>query len=131
MSRGLGKVERWILEHTYLKSNKGQMPGGWKQIDEEKLKDRLYRSEIMLNYYELELSPYRGELDRHVFKMTNTSKSANASCSRSVKGLMKKGLIEGWMNRFWGGIEKTEYWWSWLTLTKEGNEVVKKLSVNS
>ena len=55
MSKGLGKIERWILVHGYLKTVTHQLPDDWQRIpkDNEKF---LYKREVMLNYFHLEHS---------------------------------------------------------------------------
>ena len=139
MSRGLGKIERWILIAAYQK-DAGKIPDGWLQLDGKQrqptkrtLKKRcLYRSEIMLNYFGLELSPLKDILDWHTFKVTSKSKSAVASCRRATKSLLDKGYIEMWT--FW--YDKTEavkvdMLFTYLSITKEGKIKAKELNVNS
>ena len=71
----IGKLERWILIHAYLKIVKGDLPDDWKKTRGQKRGERLpenikqritealkdspvylYKSEILLNYFDLKLS---------------------------------------------------------------------------
>jgi hypothetical protein len=56
-----GKVQRWILIHTYLKTTKKKLPDDWRlpNLMESKKLDAyfwtgLYKSEVLLNYFKLE-----------------------------------------------------------------------------
>jgi hypothetical protein len=81
----LGKIEKWILRHAYLKTVKHQLPEGWKIPGRvghrlERLKelgepcdlsavlygrdlqlfwDHLFKSEVLLNYFNLKRSGYK------------------------------------------------------------------------
>ena len=141
MSRGLGKTERWILIHTYLKIKHNKLSKDWLQFKDEGLKGQLFRSEVMLNYFQLERSThllFNGYWSEKIlkypkgFKTTKKSKSVYVSYNRTIKSLRTKGYIETWYNLRDGTSEKTEYCHSYITLTKAGKVKAKELlKVNS
>lgn len=138
----IGKLERWILIHTYLKTVKGELPEGFKKVrwyekaeqyfekydecykdrDEffEKhydrdynenwrgkkfdyffdyeirpLREHLYKSEILLNCFDLELSnkeSYWGS--KEIFKVSTAYKKALVSVTRALYSLVKKQYIQ-------------------------------------
>lgn len=130
-------LERWFLIHTYLKTVEGQLPDNWQQFEKESLPSRLYKSEILLNYFQLERSKllicigYPGEHLKYPqgFKTTNAYKSALASYRRSYKSLNRKGYINGYYKDFRGKITKCSDWGSgsWITLTKFGKVKAEQL----
>ena len=73
----IGKIQRWILIYSYKKTVKRQLPDDWKlpyriqsdQFDEPFWK-HLYKSEVMLNYFELE--PSRHAVARWVWNYGDT-----------------------------------------------------------
>lgn len=145
MSRGLGKIERWILTAAYNKTVKRKLPVDWLQLKDERLEKCLYRSEILLNCFKLERSEsllyegYPGECLRYpqCFKTTNKSKAAYVSCRRATKSLKAKGYIEMAITQRMvcpgpQKFEVVEYSWTFLILTKAGRTKAKELlSVNS
>jgi len=73
----IGKIQRWILIYSYKKTVKRQLPDDWKlpyriqsdQFDEPFWK-HLYKSEVMLNYFEIE--PSRHAVARWVWNYRDT-----------------------------------------------------------
>ena len=56
----IGKIQRWILIHTYLKTTKQELPDDWKFPPKMELQELgalfwsgLFKSEVMLNYFKL------------------------------------------------------------------------------
>ena len=115
----IGKLERWILINTYLKTIKDQLPIGWKYprginkyIDEiannkchplnmhsrlqtlNLFKPVLTKSEILLNYFNLPVAYGEAfDKDRERFKDTEAYRKALVTLSRTLKRLEEKGLI--------------------------------------
>ena len=127
---GLGKRQEFILVHTLLKTQ-GKLPSGWKSpnvwgIDEESLEfgkkrkkhflNTLLKSEILLNYYDLEVSAKPSKiLGQTHFKYNRKYHNALTDLGRCLKGLEKMGLIEY-------GFTPTQ-----IRLTRRGREVTESL----
>jgi len=134
MSKGLGKIERWLLTIAYRKIVKRQLPDGWLQLKGERSKTRLYRSEVMLNYFGLERLPpdnsyLRRRNPQHIFKMTNKSKVVWVTCGRSIQSLVTKGYVEMRHNIWWNPDPKAEFCvnGTWLILTETGKVKAEEL----
>jgi hypothetical protein len=105
----LGKRQTFILIHTLLKIQ-GRLPSDWKApnvwgIDEESLEfgkkrkrhfgNTLLKSEILLNYYGLEVSEKPSRiLGQTHFKYNKKYQNALTNIGKCLKGLEKMGLIE-------------------------------------
>lgn len=105
----LGKRQIFILIHTLLKIQ-GRLPADWKSpnvwgIDEESLEfgkkrkrhfgNTLLKSEILLNYYDLEISEKPSKiLGQTHFKYNKKYQNALTDLGKCLKGLEKMGLIE-------------------------------------
>ena len=110
-SRRIGRLERWILIHAYLKKQ-DKLPEDWQRPryydSVYVISDYLSKAEILLNYFHLEISQKRpafrkpkvagGDdlLDREheKFKTTPKYKSALVSYTRTRDQLLSKGLID-------------------------------------
>ena len=126
----LGKRQKFILVHTLLKIQ-GRLPSGWKSpnvwgIDEESLEfgkkrkkhflNALLKSEILLNYYDLELSEKPSKmLGQTHFKSSNKYQNALTDLAECLKGLARMGLIEY-------GFTPTQ-----IRLTRRGKEATEAL----
>ena len=104
----IGKLEKWILEHLYLKTVKGEVPELWKYPrDYERHRkggylsysfDKyLFKSEILLNYFrKLRISKKSvhvwGDISEK-FKSNKAYSTALSSYSRTVNRLEEKGYI--------------------------------------
>ena len=141
----IGKLERWILFHAYMKTVKKELPGNWKisragQFERESFKrglrhkenydwslfwKYLFKSEILLNYFDLELSlkePMHFNYQQEKFRVTNKYRSALASFTRITKQMKEKGLIETWYSN------KGYYnYWVGIVLTGKGKEIANNL----
>ena len=105
----LGKLQEFILVRTLLKIQ-GRLPAGWKSpnvwgIDEESLEfgkkrkkhflNVLLKSEVLLNYYDLEISEKPSRiLGQTHFKYNEKYQNALTVLGKCLKGLEKNGLIE-------------------------------------
>jgi hypothetical protein len=105
----LGKLQEFILVHTHLKIQ-GRLPSAWKSpnvwgTDEESLEfgkkrkkhflNALLKSEVLLNYYDLEISEKPSRiLGQTHFKYNKKYKNALTDLGRCLMGLEKIGLIE-------------------------------------
>jgi len=105
----LGKLQEFILLHTHLKIQ-GRLPPGWKYpndwgTDEESLEfgkkrkkhflNALLKSEVLLNYYDLEISEKPSRILGHThFKYNKKYQNAMTDLGKCLKGLEKNGLIE-------------------------------------
>jgi len=108
MSRGLGRFQRWILVHTYLKTVKHELPEDWRTPDgygaaERRWKaspdwlavqldtwnNHLMRTEILLNYFDLAKSnrhhPYQAA--EQCFLQGPQYKTALAMLARTLMSL--------------------------------------------
>ena len=117
----IGKLERWILIHAYIKTVKKELPENWKLSRKEKhlqnwikesakkgitskawdkhLKDYwtyIHRSEILLNYFALDVSYKYPLYGNEKFRTTNKYKTALASLSRTLKRMEEKKKISRW-----------------------------------
>jgi hypothetical protein len=126
----LGKMQRFILVHALLKTQ-GRLPLAWKSpnvwgIDEESLEfgkkrkkhflNTLLKSEILLNYYDLELSKKPSKMPGQThFKSGKKYHNALADLGKCLKGLAKSGLIEY-------GFTPTQ-----IRLTRRGKEATESL----
>lgn len=130
----IGKLERWILTHAYLKTAKHELPYGWKYprgYKTEKENDRyfnfLFKSEVLLNYFkDLRLSSKEAWAFgvREKFRTTKEYKGALASYSRTVGSMGKKDYIEVWI-----GVDGD---WTGIVLTDIGKRIAESfLKVNS
>ncbi len=148
MSRGLGKLERWIIVAAYAKTIKHQLPEGWRlpagweamqrQAPEnggwihglDAWNENLSRTEVMLNFFDLPTSDRRKsqELWHQCFKDTPAYRAALASLSRTLLGLHLKHLIE-WTTCF--NSSRSWIQWDGLRLTETGIAAAEKLSANS
>ena len=125
----LGKLQEFILVHTLLKVQ-GRLPPAWKSpnvwgIDEESLEfgkkrkrhfiNALLKSEILLNYYELEVSQRPSRILGHThFKYNKKYRNALGDLAKCLKGLEKNGLIEY-------GFTPTQ-----IRLTRRGREAAEE-----
>ena len=126
----LGKRQEFILVHILLKTQ-GRLPAGWKApnvwgIDEESLEfgkkrkkhfqNTLLKSEILLNYYGLEISEKPSKiLGQTHFKYNKKYQNALTDLGKCLKGLEKMGLIEY-------GFRPTQ-----IRLTRRGKEATETL----
>ena len=126
----LGKRQEFILVHTLLKIQ-GRLPSGWKSpnvwgVDEESLEfgkkrkkhflNTLLKSEILLNYYDLEVSEKPSKiLGQTHFKYNKKYQNALTNLGKCLKGLEKMGLIEY-------GFTPTQ-----IRLTRRGKETTEAL----
>ncbi len=126
----LGRMQEFILIHTLLKIQ-GRLPAGWKSpnvwgIDEESLEfgkkrkkhfqNTLLKSEILLNYYGLEVSEKPSRiLGQTHFKYNKKYQNALTDSGKCLKGLEKMGLIQY-------GFRPTQ-----IRLTRRGKEVTESL----
>jgi hypothetical protein len=135
----IGKLENWILIHCYLKTIKKELPNTWKkprhydyskeirirnlnssdesikksaEFDLKTLESYLFKYDILLNYFNLQLSYKEGFWSEYneKFKDTREYRSALASLSRTLKNLVDKDLISWWYNDFfrWKGYKLTD-----------------------
>jgi hypothetical protein len=125
-----GKMQEFILTRALLKVQ-GKLPPGWKSpnvwgVDEEasefgkKYKKHfqtvLLKSEILLNYYDLELSGIPSKILGHThFKSTKKYHNARTDSGKCLKGLQRIGLIDY-------GFTPTQ-----IRLTRKGKEVAESL----
>jgi hypothetical protein len=125
-----GRMQEFILTHALLKSQ-GKLPPGWKSpnvwgVDEEasefgkKYKKHfqtvLLKGEILLNYYDLELSETPSRiLGQTHFKSTKKYHHARTDLGKCLKGLGKIGLIDY-------GFTPTQ-----IRLTRKGKDVAESL----
>ncbi len=108
MSPGLGKVERWILIHAYLKAMK-RLPDGWQLLPDQRDKSRLFKAEVLSNYFRLERSEellarsYAAERLKYPngFKVTRAYEAALVSYRRATKNLRARGYVDLWTQYFW------------------------------
>lgn len=119
----IGKLERWILIHTYLKTLLLKLPENWispnGQGSDEGFDVRgLFKSEILLNYFKaLPLSSKYTPSSRHTkFAVTKEYQRALVSISRSINSLQKKQFIEVFTGYFtiWTGIELSNTGKGWV-----------------
>lgn len=126
----IGRMQEFILVHALLKIQ-GRLPAGWKcpnvwGIDEEarefgkKYKKHfstvLLKGEILLNYYELELSETPSRiLGQTHFKYNKKYQNALTDLGKCLKGLEKGGLIDY-------GFTPTQ-----IRLTRKGKEAAESL----
>ena len=119
----IGKLERWILVHAYLKTVNHKVPSTWtypRRYEPEGRKyhkqtkyhnDVLYKSEVLLNYFsKLHLSHKLSWFDENEkFYTDKNYKSALATYTRTVKAMEAKGYIEVWTNvgENWTGVHLT------------------------
>lgn len=125
-----GRMQEFILIHTLLKIQ-GKLPVHWKSpnvfgVDEEAVEfgkkrkkhflNVLLKSEILMNYYDLELSetPSRVLGQAH-FKYDKKYQNALTDLGKCLKGLEKSGLIHY-------GFTPTQ-----IRLTRKGREVAEDL----
>ncbi len=125
-----GRMQEFILIHTLLKIQ-GKLPSLWKSpnvfgVDEEAVEfgkkrkkhflNVLLKSEILMNYYDLELSetPSRVLGQAH-FKYDKKYQNALTDLGKCLKGLEKNGLIHY-------GFTPTQ-----IRLTRRGREVAEEL----
>ncbi len=129
----LGRMQKFILTHTLLKIQ-GKLPYTWKSpnvfgVDEEatefgKKRKRhflnvLLKSEILMNYYDLELSETPSKiLGQTHFKSNNKYQNALTDLGKCLRGLEKNGYI-----RY--GFTPTQ-----IRLTRRGREVAEELLKN-
>lgn len=125
----LGKLQEFILTRTLLKVQ-GRLPSGWKSpnvwgIDEESLEfgkkrkkhfmNALLKSEILLNYYDLEVSRKPSRILGHThFKYNRKYQNVLGDLAKCLKGLEKNGLIEY-------GFTPTQ-----IRLTRRGREAAEE-----
>lgn len=136
MSRGLGRFERWILLHTYLKTIMHELPADWKMPAgygaaqtrcgtsfEERLATQLgvwnghlMRAEILLNYFGLATSDRRHscEVAHQCFLRTPAYRTALAMLPRTLMGLQVKGHIR-WVSTLPGLVSGIQWDGCWLT----------------
>ena len=123
-------MQEFILTRALLKIQ-GKLPPGWKSpnvwgVDEEasefgkKYKRHfqtvLLKSEILLNYYDLELSENPSRiLGQTHFKTTRKYHNARTDLGKCLKGLGKSGLIDY-------GFTPTQ-----IRLTRKGREIAESL----
>lgn len=101
----IGKFERWILTHCYLKTVKGELPPNWKYPrcyeNTEVTKGVLWKSEVLLNHFtELKLSQRKADdISREKFEDTREYRKALVSFARVINRLDKKGYILFWVDK--------------------------------
>ena len=114
----LGKFEKWIVTHSYLKA-KGELPANWKvprgYADTYEPRDVLWKPEILLNYFgHLRLSKRTpGKTILEKFEDTKAYRNALTMFNRAVKRLERKKFIQVW-------IEKRKRTLAAVSLEKEG-----------
>lgn len=134
----MGKFERWILIHTYLKTIK-QLPEDWESPVELKVRKQdvesierykkfelyLCKSEVMLNYFDgLVLSKYFHDYELQMwdanvkFESNKDYRKAQVTFSRTTQNLVHKGLIE---------IKGLHYLGQYINLTDKGRQKVECL----
>ncbi len=125
----IGKLERWILIHCYLKTVKGELPPSWdlSRMDNEFYMKALWKYDVLNHYFNLEHSDKIEGYTGPKFKDTKKYRAALVSWSRAIRSLIKKGLVQrpdkttllDLFHNPWG-------------LTKKGREKAEKyLNVNS
>ena len=68
MSRGLGKLQKWVLLWSYRKEQKMKMPSTWKLKENWWWTEQLSKYEVLANYFYVPLSEYdycEGRFDSH------------------------------------------------------------------
>jgi hypothetical protein len=154
MSRGLGKLERFIILHSWRKKLMVRHPGEWifshsllsfehkidrdmKEIFGDRYQDtmgdekesflRLYKHEVLANYpgFDLTFSEKLARFGRIKFKVGSNYRIAQASYTRVTKRLEEKGLIE----RLEGGDIFNEGFLPWrgVELTEKGAIEAKRI----
>ena len=109
----LGKFQKWVLVHAYLKVVKKELPPDWIQPqaaqqniwDKEKYLEEysgaLFKTEILANYFKLNFlntsyskyaKPWKS-LFRSIGKDKKPHNNAMVTCSRSLINMAKKGFI--------------------------------------
>jgi len=128
----LGKIEKYILIHCYKKTISKVMPECWKfprywkNANSEFGYKYLFKSEILLNYFDLSLSRKDAFLDvNEKFRDTPEYRKALATLTRTFKTLGIKEYII-----WWKGVNLPS--WQGITLTEKGIDKAKELlNVNS
>ena len=107
MSRGLGEIERWVLVHAYFKLVTKKLPTGWEQLPDEDAEDRFYKSEVLLNYFDVKRADAATQKKQFIrngilckLKMDRTYRSGIRKYLRATKSLSGKGCIERWYRTF-------------------------------
>ena len=143
MSRGLGKLEQWILVQAYYaKPAVRRLLDSETKYPWEKEGDiGLLKSEILTGYFQLEPTDNEDDDDFAVkkFKTTKAYKSALVCYRRATKSLKSKGYIKTW-NLSWHTAAKIKFRWKfktkkcgdsssgqWITLTKAGKAKAEEL----
>ena len=129
----LGRMQEFILTHALLKIQ-GKLPLPWKSpnvfgVDEEAMEfgkkrkrhflNVLLKSEILMNYYDLELSETPSKiLGQAHFKYNKKYQNALTDLGECLRGLEKNGYIHY-------GFTPTQ-----IRLTRRGREVAEELIKN-
>lgn len=101
----LGKLEKWILIHCYLKTIEKEVLISWnkprmfsEKIKGEKEGKYLWKSEILLNYFpNLRLSAkIAASYTREKFEATKEYRQALVTLSRTFRQLEAKSLVNIW-----------------------------------
>ena len=140
----LGKIEKWILAHCYLKAYR-ELPAGWikhKQLERFRPQDKkmenagLCKDEVLFNCFAVppaeDRPPVRKTYDCNIddprYSKTYWTgpayRSGMVGYNRSVKRLIQKGLIRLWSwSKHWMKEEYTIKWhdknsdWIWTDNT--------------
>ena len=131
----LGRLQIWILVHAYLKTVKRSLPEGWKSPktwgrDYESVEwgrryrrhyeDCLLKSEVLLNYYNLELSAIESKIiGQAKFKYDRPYRNALAVLGKAMRSLKEKDLIT--VSLWYYDFEPTT-----LRLTEKGRAIAEK-----